>query len=521
MKKRKDCRYILNIIVIFFLIFNNRCIKNITANSDNGISDNHGYPRLAMWWPDTWNQSLNQLTRYDWIGFGEWDNMEKIAELKEANPAQKHFMNFSITETSWSDWTDKKSVMEKIPSEWFLTRQGSILSGSVDAVQTTVYVDRAVSESGDSLFKIHDLLTCEFESMQVTGVDQSNNAITIKRGSVRRAASHKKGVRIAAHITFWPESWVMNMLTMCPEIDINEGMGPETWIDFASRHFQPDGEWDGYIVDIIEEEQSWLIPYWCSSIDPDCLNKEVTDNYAEFDAAWYYGCKHFLELMHGMYPSKVLISNTSGAYYQILNGAIYEGFPGNWSNSVPETYDDWAERALGEKGYIHASKFTIMPNYSLIETYEDEEGPDQSGDLNYDNPFEHSDFVPDYQKMRFGLTTALLGNGYFSYEINTNGHGSLGLMWFDEYDNAGNQRGYLGLPAGDSYMVKNAGDGSVWEREFEKGIVICNPTNSEVTVQLKKKYRLIDGTQAPEINSGQLVTEVTLQPQDGMILLKE
>jgi len=49
--------------------------------------------------------------------------------------------------------------------------------------------------------------------------------------------------------------------------------------------------------------------------------------------------------------------------------------------------------------------------------------------------------------------TALLGDGFFSYEINTNGHGSLCLMWFDEYDNAGWERGYLGQPLGPAHRV--------------------------------------------------------------------
>ena len=64
--------------------------------------------------------------------------------------------------------------------------------------------------------------------------------------------------------------------------------------------------------------------------------------------------------------------------------------------------------------------------------------------------------TPDYRKMRFGLTTALLNDGFFSYEINTNGHGSLCLMWFDEYDNAGAGRGYLGQPLGAPYRAISA-----------------------------------------------------------------
>ena len=43
--------------------------------------------------------------------------------------------------------------------------------------------------------------------------------------------------------------------------------------------------------------------------------------------------------------------------------------------------------------------------------------------------------------MRFGLCTALLGDGFFSYEVSGRGHGALGLLWFDEYDNAGQAAG--------------------------------------------------------------------------------
>jgi len=509
----KNARCYLTILLLLSLI---NCNKNVEIN--NPTPAGKGYPRLAMWWPDTWEQSLEQLKRYDWIGFGEWDNMEAVADLKELNPDQRHFMDFSITETSWGWWSEKKSILEKIPSQWFLTQRGTWLAQDVDATQTTIPVNAVIAEDGTPLFEINDTICCEFESMKVVGIDVNARTLTVERGFVRKAASHGKGVRIAAHITFWPTSWVMNMSTLCPRVDLQDGKGPQQWIDYASRHFAPRGDWDGLIVDRIEDSQSWLIPTWCRNIDPDCSNRKITDDYSAFDAAWYQGCEQFLEYLHQVYPDLVIISNTSGAYHQLLNGAIYEGFPGNWSNSEPETYDDWAERALGENGYINVSKSGLMPNYSLVETYEDEEGPE--GSLDYDNPFEQPGFVPNYQKMRFGLTTALLGDGYFSYEINTNGHGGLGLMWFDEYDNGGRARGYLGMPLADARQWTRVADGWTWMREFENGIVICNPTNARVVVNLGGEYRLIKGSQVPDINSGALVKKVTLQPGDGRILLR-
>jgi len=400
-----------------------------------------------------------------------------------------------------------------------LTQRGTVLAQNLDNTQTIVWVEAVVDNHGNPLFEIDDRIACEFETMKVTSIDVVNNNLTVERGFLRPAAAHLSGVRIASHITFWPGSWVMNMSTLCPEVDINDGNGPQNWIEFASRYWEIENQelWDGYIVDRIEDSQGWLTNRWCRNIDPDFSNQEVTDDYAAFDAAWYEGCSGFLESLRSVFPGKVLISNTSGAYHEVLNGAIYEGFPGNWDNSRPETYQEWADRALDENGYINVSKSGYTPNYSLTETYEDEEMPEDS--LQYDNPFEHPAFVPNYQRMRYGLTTALLGDGYFSYEIGTNGHGSLGLMWFDEYDNAGKGQGYLGLPRENAVIIMTAGDGNVWKRAYEGGIVICNPTNAEVTIHLGSWYSLIDGQQVPEINTGERVEQVTIGPRDGRILI--
>jgi hypothetical protein len=154
----------------------------------------------------------------------------------------------------------------------------------------------------------------------------------------------------------------------------------------------------------------------------------------------------------------------------------------------------------------------------MVETYELEE---YLNDPENNNPFLNPNFIPNYQRLRFGITTALLGNGYFSYEINTNGHGSLGLMWFDEYDNSGEERGYLGYPVNDAFVVLDFGnDGMVYRRDFDHGMVICNPSEREVIIDLGDVYRLINGSQVPLVNSGKQVSSITIAPRDGRILLK-
>jgi hypothetical protein len=129
-------------------------------------------------------------------------------------------------------------------------------------------------------------------------------------------------------------------------------------------------------------------------------------------------------------------------------------------------------------------------------------------------------FEPNYQRMRWGITTALLGDGYFSYEISTYGHGSLGLMWFDEYDNAGQGGGYLGYPTSDAFVDHDYGqDGKVFRRNFDNRTAICNPSEREATIALEESFFLIEGTQQPDINTGELVATVTISSKDGIILL--
>lgn len=516
----------IRLFVILLLLFCGGCAKETVTEEEypDFPTIKGGYPHLAMWWPDTWEQPLDDLKRYDWIGFGRWDNITMIENLKSANPGRKHFMDYSITETSWDDWgsqSDILDIMEKIPSEWFLTQLGSDLTGPVDESQTTIRVNAVTDSKDGPLFRAGDIVTCEYESMKITGVDAQQKTLMVQRGFVRKAEPHNAGVRVAPQITFWPKTWVMNLSTMCPEIDVGDGNGPQNWIEYATRSIKVDHEelWDGYIVDRIEGGQSWLIGEWCRSIDPDCSNREITDGYQAFDEAWYEGCESFLEYLRAQLSGKALISNTSGEYYKVLNGAIYEGYPGNWVNDRPETYEEWAERTVGENGYIHVSKSGYEPHYTLAETYEDEEMPNDDG--SYDNPFDKPGFVPDYQKMRYGLTTALLADGYFSYEISTAGHGSLGLMWFDEYDNSGKGRGYLGQPLEEARIIMSAGNGSVWRREYEHGTVICNPTDVSVEVDLGGTYWLIKGKQVPEINSGRSADKIKIGPRDGRILLKE
>lgn len=494
------------------------CTLTVTVSPQSGVP----YPRLGMWWPDSWEQAVSDLARYDFIGWGgTWENETTLAQLKKQKPQQKHFTSITITETSWDDWQYYPEIMSQIPGTWFLTQVGSSLSGSINQTEVDIFVEQTRDTNGEPLFATGDLLACGFETMKLLSVDHNEKKLTVKRGVIRSATSHGTGSRIAAHITFWPRSWVMNLSTLCPLHDA--GHGPESWADWAIREYLginfPDPR-DGYLIDRIEAGESWLVSdqEYGRNIDADCSNRLVKDNYAAFDSAWNQGIRNALKQIRLQLGGKILFGNSFGAYYDLLNGAIWESCPGNWSDSTPEVYNDWVERVLGKNGYIEVSHKGFSPNFSLVETYELEEmleNPETN------NPLLDPGFKPNYQRMRFGLTTALLGNGYFSYEINTNGHGSLGLMWFDEYDNAGQRQGYLGFPEGEPFVLFDfEEEGKVFRRNFTHGIVICNPSGRKVTVNLENSFQLIKGKQVPAINTGKTVTSVTIAPHDGRILLK-
>jgi hypothetical protein len=93
-------------------------------------------------------------------------------------------------------------------------------------------------------------------------------------------------------------------------------------------------------------------------------------------------------------------------------------------------------------------------------------------------------------------------------------------MWFDEYDNAGTGKGYLGYPTSASYIIADYGnDGMVFRRNFENGIVICNPSEMETTITLEDEYLLINGVQVPHVNTGEWTSTVSITSKDGRILL--
>lgn len=104
------------------------------------------------------------------------------------------------------------------------------------------------------------------------------------------------------------------------------------------------------------------------------------------------------------------------------------------------------------------------------------------------------------ERMRFGLTTTLMGDGYFAYDLHTRWRGQ--RWWYQEYDTP------LGYPMG---KAQKQSDGT-WRREFDNGTVIVNPTVLDARVQF--------GERRLDISSGKVDTEFIVPSYDGRLLIR-
>lgn len=453
-----------------------------------------GFPRLAIWWPDNEGQPAAERARFDYIELMT-NQADHIPELRAANP------NIILLASSNARELNFDAEMRQASAQWLLTQQGSTLTGAVDAGTGTFPV------ADTSRFRTGDYVVVQEEIAKVTGI--GSGVIYVQRGAGKAAAAHPSGIRIAAALSAWPGALEYDLTANCPRVDV--GNGPETWAEWNARrgaNAVKSAAWDGLLVDCYDGPLDWMVSQGLArSIDYYRNNTVPTDGYAAFKNAWRAGMVDYGNKLRAAAGANTLITVNSGVSNYTFNGGTIETFP-RMDNSL-ETWN-WlgvSDHTDGTASYLQWTKQGAKPNLSTVLTYQYDGAPPSGWQTN---------FVPNYQKMRFGLTTALLGDGFFAYEISTYGQASLKLMWFDEYDNAGQGKGYLGQPTGAAYQAMS----NVWRRDFQNGISLVNPTAGPVTVQLGGTFRKIKGTQAPSVNDGSLVTQVTIPSHDGIVLLR-
>ncbi len=279
-------------------------------------------------------------------------------------------------------------------------------------------------------------------------------------------------------LNWWPGTYLLNVTE---EVPYSGGKGFNKYLaEFVTDELLSTGLWDGVFYD-----NAWdNITYFAGTdIDLDLDGKK--DSW--LDQKWQTGMKSLYNQTRELAGEDYLIvgNNETTKYNEELNGMILENFEvGKWEHYM-ERYD------FNENN-------RVRPRINII----------NANTANKDIKGEQ------YQKMRFGLTSTLLEDGYYSFDYGDKNHGQ--LWWYDEYD----------IDLGKAISKSSSGKEydeykeDMWRRDFANGLALVNSTASTKQVDLGGEYEKIRGIQDPEINDGAIVNETKVGGNDGMVLLK-
>jgi hypothetical protein len=280
---------------------------------------------------------------------------------------------------------------------------------------------------------------------------------------------------------WWPGTWLINV-TNAAASNKNGQKWNDYLPEFVSREILSTGFWDGVFYDNAWEGASWLP----SGKELDINRDGKNDSGEEIDRKWREGMNKIFEKTRELSPGKIVMGNGGKTYAENLNGIAIEHFHRM----------DWS---WGMNDY-----FTVLREDQDPET------------MIFACNTENSGRSDDYQKMRYCLASALLGDGYFAFDYGDQAHNY--TWWYDEYDIS------LGKPLGNAYNIFDKKDKgttkSVWRRDFEKGIVLVNSTGSPSTVNLEENFNRIYGNQDRRTNNGATIRSIEIPAQDGIILLR-
>jgi hypothetical protein len=269
----------------------------------------------------------------------------------------------------------------------------------------------------------------------------------------------------------------------------SSGYNAITWMTrfFVSAYAVTTPAIDGFFIDNV---------FWRPYIDGDWNRDGRVDSQTDPTVqSWFrQGYASYFNTVKTLMPGKYQLANigdwgqsnsTITEYQGLANGGVLEGYIGkSWS---VETYAGWAATLAQYRKVMSA---VAAPQLVI---------------------FNQWGSATDYQGARYGLATCLMDDGYWSFTDTKQQY--YGVVWFDELDNK--------LGSGSTKPTSPWQKG-VWRRDFDNGIALVNPKgNGAQTVTLEMPYVKIKGTQDPVTNNGAMVTTVTLQDRDGIILLRQ
>ncbi len=287
--------------------------------------------------------------------------------------------------------------------------------------------------------------------------------------------------RYGEQISIWPETRAYNLAN---------AEYRNVLADHIEHNVYSSGYWDGIFLDEVSSSISWV-----GATDIDQNGHQ--DNSVQADMAWKNGYANlFADLRSRLGEDALLITNGSSesTFQTHVNGRMFESFPTPWEG----------------RGLWEDIMSLLLRNQRAVRT----------PDIFFINSNTGNTGEIDYKQMRYGLTSAMLGGAFFGYDFGEVSHAQLWV--FDEFET------FLGrvvdVPKdelnGRSSLSSTEIYPSVWSREFQEGRILVNATDAAHTITLDQDFEKINGTQDRTVNNGRIVSEVTIAPRDGIVLVR-
>ncbi len=202
-------------------------------------------------------------------------------------------------------------------------------------------------------------------------------------------------------ISFWPGTYMLNL---SDGAGLNsQGQRFNDYLpEFVAQKIASLNLFDGVYYD-----NTWGDVSWVNNGNVDVNNDRVKDNSSVADTAWSSGFLKMLKKTRTLLGDKFIIVGNGRVYqgYQnLLNGMMLESFPSEWENG-----GHWTGSM---QTYLRLPTLNVNPQISII-------------NVNKKNQY-------NYPAFRFGLTSTLLGNGFYSYDYDVSNHTQ--TWWYDEYN---------------------------------------------------------------------------------------
>ena len=275
---------------------------------------------------------------------------------------------------------------------------------------------------------------------------------------------------------FWPGTYLLNPSAATPLV--HGQRLPDVMAEFVANEILSTGLWNGVFYDNTWDNITWIVP------NPDLDRDRRIDSAP--DESWRLGMRRLYDETRRLSGGEYLIvgNGTTRAYREAVNGQMIENFlPFAWTPTM--------------KTYAYLEDGGPDPRLNIINA--------NTGNRGGKN---------NYRAMRFGLGSALLGNGYYSFDYGDQDHGQ--LWYYDEYDID------LGQGSGAAVALNGGREygRDVWRRDFDHGIALVNSMDVASTAGLNGEFEKLRGADDPAVNDGAIVSETVIGAHDGLILLK-